>query len=199
MAEMTIDPNHGEAGRRCPDEAVTKADLRTWFIREVLPLEPMLMHFLQKNWRNRSDLEDFRQEVYENVLQAAEINRPEQVKPFLFATARNLLINRLQRESIVSIDAVADLDALGVAAEDPGPDRGTLARDNLRRLQEALDTLAPRCREALLLKRIEGLSTREIAQRMGISEQSVANHVARGVRALAERVYGEPVSQKGEP
>jgi len=196
MAEKPIDSNHEGPVRHCPEKAVTKTDLRSWFIREVLPLEPLLMHFLQKNWRNRSDLEDFRQEVYENVLEAAEVARPEHVKPFLFVTARNLLINRLQRESIVSINVVADLDALGVAVDEPGPERGALARDSLRHLQAALESLPPRSREALVLKRVEGLSTREIAARMGISEQSVANHIARAVRALAER--GEPLSSRSE-
>ncbi len=198
MAEKPIDTNHEGAGRHCPEKAVTKADLRTWFIREVLPLEPLLMHFLQRNWRNRSDLEDFRQEVYENVLEAAEVERPEHAKPFLFATARNLLINRLQRENIVPIEVMADLDALGVAADEPGPERGALARDALRRLQTALDSLAPRSRQALLLKRVEGLTTREIADRMNISEQSVANHIARAVRALAEDVYGDPFTSRSE-
>jgi RNA polymerase sigma-70 factor (ECF subfamily) len=196
MAEKPIDLNHEGPGRHCPEKAVTKADLRVWFIREVLPLEPMLMHFLQRNWRNRSDLEDFRQEIYENVLEAAASGRPEQAKPFLFATARNLLINRLQRENIVSIEAMADLDALGVAADEPGPERGVLARDALRRLQIAMDSLPPRSRQALLLKRVEGLSTREIALRMGISEQSVANNIARGVHALAEIIFGEHSSTR---
>ena len=196
MAEKPIDMNHEGPRRHRPEKAVTKADLRTWFIREVLPLEPMLMHFLQRNWRNRSDLEDFRQEIYENVLEAAEVARPEQTKPFLFATARNLLINRLQRENIVPIEVMADLDALGVAADEAGPERSTLARDTLRRLQAALESLPPRSRQALLLKRVDGLSVREIAIRMGISEQSVANHIARGVRALAELVYGEPFSSR---
>jgi RNA polymerase sigma-70 factor (ECF subfamily) len=198
MAEKPIDMNREGPSGHCPEKAVTKADLRAWFIREVLPLEPMLMHFLQRNWRNRSDLEDFRQEIYENVIAAAELARPEQAKPFVFATARNLLINRLQRENIVPIEVMADLDALGVAAEEPGPERGALARDALRKLQAALDSLPPRSRQALLLKRVEGLSTREIATRMGISEQSVANHIARGVRVLAELVYGEPPGSRTE-
>jgi RNA polymerase sigma factor (sigma-70 family) len=190
MAKRTSDTNpEGVARLAC--EAGPRAEIRAWFIREVLPLEATLTHFLCKNWRNKSDIEDFRQEVYENVLLAAETKIPDRTKPFLFMTARNLLINRLQKESVVAMEVVADLDALGAAADEPGPDRTAFARDMLRRLQAALDSLPPKCREALVLKRIEGLSQREIAQRMGISEQSVANHVARGVGVLAEMVYGQ--------
>ena len=78
--------------------------------------------------------------MYENVLLAAETKIPDRAKPFLFVTARNLLINRLQKESIVAMEVVADLDALGAAADEPGPDRSAFARDMLRRLQAALDS-----------------------------------------------------------
>lgn len=191
MAEKTPDSNNDGAMPRLAGDAVTTAEVKAWFVREVLPLEAMLMHFLQKNWRNRSDLEDFRQDVYEHVLEAAETEIPERAKPFVFTTARNLLISRLRRENIVPIEIVADLEVLGLAADEPTQDRSLFARDLLRRLQAALDHLPPRCREAVILKRIEGLTQREIAQRMGISEKVVGNYVAEGMSVLADMVYGE--------
>ena len=54
-------------------------------------------------------------------------------------TARNLLIDLVKHEQIVSIRSVPDLDALPVAADAAGPDRITAARDELRRLEAALD------------------------------------------------------------
>jgi RNA polymerase sigma factor (sigma-70 family) len=60
----------------------------------------------------------------------------------------------------------------------------------LRRLQIALDQLAPRCREAFVLGRIEGLSRREIAARMGISESTVRQHLMQGMRVLADLLNG---------
>ena len=102
----------------------------------------------------------------------------------MFATARNLLINRLRREQIVSIEAVADLDTLGLAAEEPAPDRTILARQELRRLQAALDRLPVRWREVVLLRKVEGLSRREIAQRLGLAKSTVAQHLAAGIAAL---------------
>jgi RNA polymerase sigma-70 factor (ECF subfamily) len=86
---------------------------------------------------------------------------------------------------------VADVEALNAAIETPGPERNIIARDELRRLQAALDRLPPRCREAVVLGRIEGLSGREIAARMGITEQAVSAHLINGVRALVNEVYGD--------
>jgi len=194
-------------GEKTPDNSGNGADLRQtgalvsqvklWFVREVLPLEPVLMRFLNRNWRNKAEIEDFRQEVYAQVLQAAEIKIPDRAKPFVLSAARNLLIDRIRREHIVSIEAVADLDVLGLAADEPGPDRSAMARDVLRKLQVALNRLPPRCREAVVLKRIEGLSRREIAGRMDITEQTVADHVAHGMRVLADTLYDD-LADKGE-
>jgi RNA polymerase sigma-70 factor (ECF subfamily) len=170
---------------------MTASQAEDWFVREVLPLEAALMHYLQHNWRNKADIADLRQDVYTQVFDAAQKTIPDNARAFVFATARNLLINRLKREHIVPIEAVADVEALGTAIETPGPERSTIARDELRRLQAALDRLPPRCREAVVLGRIEGLSGREIAVRMGITEQAVSYHLITGLRALVNEVFGE--------
>jgi RNA polymerase sigma factor (sigma-70 family) len=190
MAEIPQTPRNG-ADRRRSDGVMTASGLEDWFVREVLPLEAALMQFLQHNWHNKSEVADLRQDVYERVCEAAQLQIPEQTKAFVFRTARNLLIDRVRREQVVPIDAAADIDALNIAIEAPGPERNAIARDELRRLQAALDRLPPRCREAIVLGRIEGLSGQEIATRMGISEGVVSRHLARGIHALAHMLYGE--------
>lgn len=172
--------------------AVTAPDVREWFVREVLPLEAALMQFLQHNWRNKSDIADLRQDIYVRVFDAAKKEIPTRTRQFVFATARNLLINRIRDESVVPIEAVADLDALAIAKDEPGPDRSAAARDELRHLQSALEKLPPRCREAVILGRIEALPRKEIAARMGVTEDTVTEHIAKGMRALADTLYGAP-------
>ena len=188
----TRDTSREDAGSRRESAAVSNADLRAWFVAEVLPLEAALMQFLQHNWRNRSDLADLRQEVYLRIYEAARKEIPHPAKPFVFTVARNLIIDRVRREQVIPIEAVADLDALGMARDEPGPDRAAIARDELRRLQAALDKLPPRCREVVMLRRVEQLPRREIALRMGITEDTVAEHLSHGMRAIANILYSEP-------
>jgi len=170
---------------------MSPGEVAAWFVREVLPLEGILMQYLQQNWRNKSEITDLRQEVYVRICEAARERFPEHTKRFVLTTARNLLINRMRHENVVPIEAVADLDALGMALDAPGPDQVAIARDELRRLQVALDTLPPRCREAMILAHVEGLSGQEIASRMNISQATVSEHLATAIRGLTDRLFAE--------
>jgi RNA polymerase sigma factor (sigma-70 family) len=177
--------------------AMTASGLEEWFVREVLPLEAALTQFLRRSLRNKEDVDDVCQDVYALVCEAAQKKPPYPVKPFVFTVARNLLINRVRHDQIVSIEAVADLDALGIAVDEPGPDRSVMARQDLHRLQLALDRLAPRCRQAVVLRKIEDLSYREIAQRMGISEDTVSEYLSSGMFALADVLNSDIAASGG--
>ena len=168
---------------------MSPSEVAAWFAREVLPLEGILMQYLQQNWRNKSEITDLRQEVYVRICEAARERLPDHTKRFVLTTARNLLINRMRHENVVPIEAVADFDALGMVIDAPGPDQITIARDELRRLQAALDTLPPRCREAMVLAHVEGLAGHEIASRMNISQATVSEHLATAIRGITNLLF----------
>lgn len=170
--------------------AVTDDDVSAWFIREILPLEPSLMNYLRHNWRNASELVDLRQEVYVRVLQAAREHVPENPKRFLIACARNHLINLVRREQIVPIEAIADLETLGIAADAPEPDRSVIAREELRRVMTVLGRLPARAREAITLAYFDGLSGKEVAKRMGVTKSTASQHLANGALILMDILYG---------
>lgn len=169
--------------------AVSTLDLKAWFIREVLSLEAPLTQFLSRHWPYAQDIDDICQDVYIRVYEAARKQIPSPARPFVFTVARNLLINRFNRNRIAPINGVPDVTALEVAADEPGPDRATIARDELRLLRNAFNRLPPRAREVLFLKRIENLSRQDIARRLGISENTVKQHLVDATRKLADMLH----------
>jgi RNA polymerase sigma-70 factor (ECF subfamily) len=75
---------------------------------------------------------------------------------------------------------------LNVIGEEIPADRELSARQELAQLKRALDALPPRCRQVLVLRKIEGLSQREVAMQMGITQATVEKQLAKAVRGLAD-------------
>jgi len=161
-----------------------------WFVAEILPHEAELVRYLSRVWPNRAEVPDLLQEVYVRIYESATKTLPDVPRAFLFVTARNLVADRVRRERIVSIDYTQDLDVLNVVLDELSPEQRVSARQELRRLSEALDELSDNCRAVIWLRRVDGLSQREAAERLGMNEGTVESHLSRGVRALAKAVFG---------
>lgn len=186
----TSEADRGNAGARSL-EMIARADIDAWFVREVLPLEAALTQYFRHNWRDAAGAADFLQDVYLRVYEAASKEFPTSTRSFVFTIAHNLLVDRVRRAKVIPLEAVENLEALNVPADVPGPEAHAVARDELRRLEAALEKLPPRARQAFALHHIEGLTVREIAQRMSIGERGVTWHLNEGLRALATALYGE--------
>lgn len=173
-------------------------DLKTWFCNEILPLEPALMRFISKNWRQSSDHSDLRQSIYERVLKGAQKGIPFNPTQYLFTVARNHLINQARRANIVSIELVAELEDLKLDQDFEATHRQLEARDDLRRAQMALEALPNRCREVVSRRKILGMSTREVAEAMGISVHTVEKQMTLGMRKLATFMLGQSTASSSE-
>jgi RNA polymerase sigma factor (sigma-70 family) len=166
--------------------------LDQWFATEILPHEGVLVRYLTRVWPNRSEVLDLRQDIYVRVYESARTALPTTPKAFLFATARNLMTDRIRHSRIVLIDSRQDFEGLNVLVDELSPERWLTARQELRNLARAFDSLSEKCRSVIWLRRVEGLSQRQTAQRLGLREGAVESQLARGVRVLARAVFGAP-------
>lgn len=164
--------------------------LKAWFCEEVLPLERALTIFIRRNWRVADDVEDLRHDVYELTLTGARAALPARVRPFVFTVARHHLINRAKRAKIVSFELVSDLEAIDQEPEMLTAERHAIGRETLRRAQNGIDRLSPRVRQIVLLRKIEGLNTRETAEKLGIGAEAVERQLSMGMKALADFMLG---------
>ena len=78
------------------------------------------------------------------------------------------------------------------------PDRQLSAREELACLGVAINLLSEKSREVLWLRRVEGLSQRETAQRLGLNEDAVESHLARSIRTLSRALFGTVGTKRGE-
>jgi len=159
--------------------------LDTWFKREILSHEEILLRFLWRVWPKRHEVLDIRQESYARVYEAAQKSRPQAPKAFLFATAKHIMADRVRRERIVSIHAGGENDYLNVLIDEISPEQRVGAHQELVRLARAFDRLSPKCREVVWLRRVKELSQREVAARLGLAEKTVEKHLSNGARLLA--------------
>jgi RNA polymerase sigma factor (sigma-70 family) len=168
--------------------------LDNWFKREILAHEAMLLRYLMRVWPRKHEVQDLRQETYARVYEAAMTSRPVSPRAFLFTTAHHLMTDRVRHERIVSIEAVGDIEALNVLHDEISAEQLVSARQELKRLAAAMDRLPPRCREVMWLRRVEGLSQKETAERLGVSVKAIEQQVSKGGRLLAEYMLGEDVA-----
>ncbi len=157
-----------------------------WFLRNVLPHEASLRRWLLRFKPAGIEIDDVIQEAYATFADLETVEDIRFPRAYLFQVARSVITKHVRKARVVSIQAMDDLTQLGHEDEGPSPERITIDRDQLRWLAEAIASMPAKTQEAFILRRIEGLSQREISRRMAISENTVEKHISRGLRFLID-------------
>jgi len=162
-----------------PDETNSHRDFAVLYRATLAPLRRYLTRLLG----NASEAQDVAHDAYLRVYPAMARQPPNRPAALLYTAARRLAINRLKRRSIspMARDAFRPESA---ASSAPGVAQQVMARQELDLLEEAIAQLPEGCRVVLLLRKIEQLSHREIADRLGIAVSTVEKQHARALRLL---------------
>ncbi|MDP3070011.1 MAG: RNA polymerase sigma factor [Opitutaceae bacterium] len=169
-----------------PPQLSPSVDQSRWFAEEVHPHDASLKSYLRGAFPTVGDIDDVVQESYLRIWKARAAQPIQFAKAFLFKVARNVAINVLQHERVSPIYAVADLASLPVIEDRPSAAEAACTREEILLLADGIEALPARCREIFILRRIKAVSQREIAARLGISEQTVQVQVQRGVKRCEE-------------
>uniref|UniRef100_UPI00249BEEE5 RNA polymerase sigma factor n=1 Tax=Stenotrophomonas sp. PS02297 TaxID=2991423 RepID=UPI00249BEEE5 len=132
------------------------------------------------------DVDDVIQETYANLAALADVPHARQPRAYVYSVAQSVVLQQLRRAQVVSIEAVAEIERVAASGEEACPERAASSRQELARIGALIDSLPDKCRQAFVLRRVEGYSQREIAQRMQISENTVEKHICKGIRVLMD-------------
>ncbi len=165
-----------------PEPPPSHTEHARWFTDQVQPHEPALRAYLKNSFPAVRDVDDVVQESYLRVWHERAAKPVHFAKAFLFKVARHLAIDLARRGNISPVEAVGDLDALNVIQEGSSVVDAVSLREKTRLLAEAIDDLPARCREIVILRKLQAIPQREVATRLGISEKTVEAQLARGIK-----------------
>jgi len=161
-----------------------------WVAREILPHEGRVRAWLTRQWRGAVDVDDVLQEAYCRLSGLASIDHIENPLAYFRRAAHAAAVDAI-RHRTKNIVSMTEIDWFDVLDESPSADRVVQGAQELGRVGRLLAGLSDPCRRVIELRRIEGLSQRETAERLGVSENVVENHIVRGIRrvlaAMAEQ------------
>jgi RNA polymerase sigma factor (sigma-70 family) len=159
-----------------------------WLASAVIPHEPALRGWLLGQGLAFDDADDMIQEAYAKLAALPAVDHIKNVKTYFFTIARGLMIDRVRRAKIVSIIAVEDVGVFDPLDETPSAETQLSDRQELQRLAEGIAALSGRKRQVLILRKVHGLSQREAAQRLGISESAVETHLGMALEILGRQL-----------
>jgi len=151
--------------------------------REVIPHEADVRGWLARARASPEDIDELIQDAYCRLAMLDTIDHIDRPDAYFFSIVRNLYVRRLKRARVVAIDSIAEIEAVSVD-QSPSPERQVAGRLDYGRVRALIAGLPERCRTIVEMRRIEGLSQKEIAARLGVSEKVVEKQVWQGIRAV---------------
>ena len=159
-----------------------------WLAQHVVPHERAIRSWLARRIHDL-DIDDIVQEMYARLASLDNVEEIRNPRQYATQTAISIALNLARHARVVPMISYGDFEELGLASLEPSPERTVNSQDELRELESTLQELPALCRTAFLLRRVEGLSQKEVADKLGISVKTVEKYMAKSVRFLIQ-AYG---------
>jgi RNA polymerase sigma-70 factor, ECF subfamily len=147
---------------------------------------------------NQHDAEDLTQEVFVRVFRSLSTYTPGTFEGWLHRITTNLFLDMVRRRQRIRFDALGEDAAERLPSREPSPAQAFNDTHFDADVQQALDTLAPEFRAAVVLCDIEGLSYEEIAATLGVKLGTVRSRIHRGRSHLRNALqHRAPATPRG--
>ena len=157
-----------------------------WFTEEVHPHEPSLRAYLRDAFPVVRDVDDVVQESFLRTWRTRGSQPIRSARAFLFQVARRVALDLVRRDRRAPFKAVTDLTTLPVLESAPNGAEAVGVQEKLRLVADAIESLPPRCRKVVILRKLQGVPQKEVAARLGLAEKTVEAQLSRGLARLEE-------------
>jgi RNA polymerase sigma-70 factor (ECF subfamily) len=151
--------------------------------------------------RTQADAEDVLQEAILRAFRSWDATRPSSPRAWLLRIVRNCCYDLRKEqdrdpvETAVDVDELPEGSAAAVGLPADGPEARLLRIAEGEALQHALYALAPEFREAFLLREVEGLAYKEIADVAGVPMGTVMSRLSRARNQLRSLIAEERLKE----
>jgi RNA polymerase sigma factor (sigma-70 family) len=142
--------------------------------------------WLERKARGGLEVDDIIQETFAILSALETVDEIRNPRSYAFRTAYSVVQRHLRRSRILSFQSFEDVDVTNITSEAPSPEVQVADRSALELVDTYLSELPRKCREVVMLRRVDGLSYRQIAERLDISENAVEKQLAKGAHLLME-------------
>lgn len=156
-----------------------------WFATEVQPHRPALRAWLLARFPTLPDVDDIVQESLSRLVQAREVSPIRSAKALLFTTARHLALDAVRRQRVVAFEPITDDTDPAVLTDTVDVVASVAKQQELELLTKAIQSLPERVRQILTLRTAYGLTQKQIAEKLAVSESTVEKQMAAGIRQCA--------------
>lgn len=160
-----------------------------WLTQHILVHEAELRPWLLRRTMAGLDVDDVIQESYAIIASLESVAHIYNPRIYFFEVAKSVILRSFRQSRIVAFSALAEFDALLIPDDMPTPEAIVAGRLELGRLSELVEELPPKCREAFVLRKVRGLSQKETAAAMAVSENTIEKHIGKALHLLG-RVIG---------
>ncbi len=150
-----------------------------------------LFLFTLKFVENEGDALDIVQNVFIAVWENGKYSQNEdQVQAYLFSAVKKSCLNYIKHQKVIrkfeneTTQYLKEIEALHFQSGE----KSLIETENLKQINDAIDSLADIYKEVIILSRIEGLKNHEVASRLNLPLRTVETRVFRALSLLKEKI-----------
>lgn len=168
-------------------------------LQAFLQNQASLRNYISRFMVSAHEIDDVSQETFLRAYKAEQKTIIEQPKAFLFRVAKNMMLSEFSNKTRKMIDYVEDFEQSSLYSGEDKLEDSVIAQQKLGVYCEAIASLPPKCRQVILMKKVYGLSYKEIARRLGVTVSAVEKQLIKGGKRC-EQIMSEryPEQDPGE-